>query len=614
MTLESVDGGKIDKASQKVNSTSFDTCDRDCLTDGLVHAHVLGEAAKKGISALFFNESTHDCGKSNFFTQAVSILHKKLVGNKVFSVKVTKGSQDGKSSSLYSYCSKKTSGAVTLMGINFSNMRSKINVKLSTPLESNAVVLQYTLSAIDGHVLLNNERFSHNATPSYKFKKQSKHSISLVLPPFSMAFWTIKNAKVNECLNIAVIEGERPKPMAISSSDQLLKKLVANEFEVKLSNKLEKSSRTKRQVTGPNSFLPGLEWEFPFKFPNLLASASNQKPVRDVLFNKNTEVYKVGAVEPNPLQPSDNPTLPKGDVYLLINDGKRPAKLASHDYVTDEAQPTRTIRRKSKANRIMLTTEIPDYYEPHDYVDASRQTTKKISKKLSKKEQPQEIGELFEAEHMPAQNPRSADQNSYSTNVELTTVIKELPPTFRQSKSAMRAAKKKWDTEKILDLLKDGNLEEVVDKRQLGNMDDLEVIDLTKNYDTPTYEEYDDEEDEEFFRDDSSDHFRTRRSASFAKNEIPKYGSHIFVDDDEDSIEALADDVHLYLQPHQPRSDSTKETANDVKTTDKDAVPVTEASTTIKAIDFFSKSLSDVLNVAHKTFVGWWYVFQPTDV
>lgn len=586
--------------------------------NGLVHAQLLGEAARKGISVVIFNETAQQPGKSNFFKQAVSVLHKQLVGNKVFDVKVTKSGQDGKSSSLYSYCSKKTSGAVTLMGINFSNMRSKINVKLPIPAESNAVVLQYMVSAIDGHVMLNNERFAQNATPSYKFKKPSKFSIPLVLPPFSMAFWTIKNAKVDECLNTDIKEEEKLKPTVISSSDQLLKKLVANEFEVKLSNKLEKTaSRTKRQISGSNAFLPGLEWEFPtFKLPNLLASASNQKPVRDVLFNQNTDVYKVGAVEPNPLQPSDNPTLPKGDVYLLINDGKRPAKLANHDYVIDDVEPPKPVsRRRSKANRITPTTEAPEYYMPHDYFDASEQTTKKSSRKHSKKEQPQEIGELFEAEHAPVQNPRgNTDQRSYSSNVELTTVIKELPPTLRQSKTAMRAAKKKWDSQKILEFLKDpSNLEEVVDKSQLGDADDFELIDLTQNSDTPTYDEYDDEEDEKFFSNDYSHHVRTKRDVNFAKNEIPKYGSHMFVDD-EDSIETLTDDVHLYLQPHQPRIDNSKEAANDVRKTDKDAAPVTEASTTIKAIDFFSKSLSDVLDVAHRTFVGWWYVFQPSEM
>lgn len=615
MTVEDIDEQSTE--TTKKGDSIYDTCDRECLTDGLVHAQLLGEAAKKGISVVIFNETAQQPGKSNFFKQAVSILHKKLVGNKVFNVKVTKSGQDGKSSSLYSYCSKKTSGAVTLMGINFSNMRSKINVKFSMPVDSNAVVLQYMLSAIDGHVMLNNERFSQNATPSYKFKKPSKYSIPLVLPPFSMAFWTIKNAKVDECLNVAVEEEEKTKPMTISSSDQLLKKLVANEFEVKLSNKLEKvASRSKRQISGSSSFLPGLEWELPtFKFPNLLATASNQKPVRDVLFNQNADVYKVGAAEPNPLQPSDNPTLPKGDVYLMINDGKRPAKLATHDYVTDDVEPAKPVsRRRSKANRIMATTEAPDYFMPHDYFDASEQTTKRSSKKLSKKEQPQEIGELFEAEHAPAQNPRNADQRSYSSNIELSTVVKELPPTLRQSKAAMRAAKNKWDSKKILEFLKEGNFEGVNEKAQLGNTDNFEMIDLTENADAPAYDEYEDEEDDEFFRNDNFHHVRTRRDVNFAKNEIPKFGSHIFVDDDEDSIETLVDDVHLYLQPHQPRSENVKEAANDVRKTDEDAAPVTEASTTIKAIDFFSKSLSDAINVAHRTFVGWWYVFQPNEM
>lgn len=580
---------------------------------GLLHAQILGEAAKKGFNVLFFSE-TVNATKHNNFKNTVSTLHKNLVGSKVFNARVMKSPSDGKLMNLYSHCSKKTNGALTLMGINFSNMRAKFNVRISSPIDSNAIIMQYLLSASDGNILLNNEKFNNDATPSYKFKKLSKNSIALILPPFSMAFWTIKNAKVNECMNI--VEDKENKiekeQLASSSTDQLLKKLVANELDSQKANSIDKKVRERRQLGG-NGFLPSFEIELPtFKFPNLLASASNPKASRDAFFNKNTDVYKISSVDANPLKSSENPALPKGDVYLLINDGKRPpiSDSAADFIIEGHEEPKQHKESRKKQNRIVYqeATEAPDYYIPHDYIDASVKTTKKSSKKQSKQEQPKEIGELFEAERAPVNNGgRNNDQKSLSSNVELKTVIRELEPTYRQSKSAMLAARRKWDKDSLMELLKDAQLEEV-DKSQLSDAEDFELIDLTENVQSPNYEEYEDDDGDDGFFDDQLHNIRTRRHVDFAKNEIPKYGVHVF-DDEEDSIESLTHDVQLYMQPRsevqeQPilKEDMPKSSA------------ATEPPITIKAIDFLSQSLGDALNVAHKTFVGWWYVFNPSEM
>lgn len=593
----------------KPHSKHNETCDHECLINGLLHAQVLGEAARKGLDVLFFDEVLEKSLLSNLhlnpFQQAATILHKKLIGEKVFNVKVTKSSADGKLSKLYSYCSKKTSGAITLMGINFSNMRSKFNIKIASPIDTNAIIVQYLLSASDGHVLLNNERFNAEATPAYKFKKLSKFTISLVLPPFSMAFWTIKNAKVNECMNNLDVTVEKAPQM--SSTDQLLKKLVANEFEGKTSNALEKEkfSRNKRQM-GSAQYLPKFELEFPFRFPSLMTSASNHKPIREVLFNKNTDVFKVAPVETNPLQSRENPSLPTGDVYLLVNDGKGFVEAENVDYIVDEkveSKKSKSSRKKTSGNRIKMTTEEPEYFIPYDYVDASQKTTKKSSKKSSKSEKPKEIGELFEAERSSISGSRIDQSRSPSTNIELTSVVKELEPTYRQSKTALMAAKRKWDRSQIMELLKDAQLEEV-DKAAIQDADDFELIDLTQNADNPNYEEYDEEEDDDFFTDDKLHHVRTKRHVDYSKNEIPKHGAHM-IEDDDDSIETLMDDVHVYLNRN------TQET-KDAHEEDNVAVKPLETPLTIKAVDFFTKSLNDVFNVAHKTFVGWWYVFNPS--
>lgn len=579
---------------------------------GLLHAQLLGEAAKKGVSALFFNESLSKSNTSEF-KRAVSILHKKLVGSKVFNVRVTKASTDGKLTNLYSHCSRKTNGALTLMGINFSNMRSKLNIKISSPMDINAIIMQYMLSASDGRVLLNNEVFNLEANPAYKFKKLSKFTISLVLPPFSMAFWTIKNAKINECLDLSEVTVKSEISQLTSSADQLLKTLAANEFESKRSNAIEKKTRNKRQLSSVDSYLPKFEFELPFKFPNLMTSASNHRPIKDVFFNKYTDVYKGAATDDNPLPPSENPTLPNGDVYLLINDGKDFIKPDNTEYIIeDHEQPKRskTKGRKNSNNRIVVkeATEEPEYFNPYDYVDASYKTTKKTSKKETKKEQPKEVGELFEAESFASSASRSSrveDQmRSPSHNVELKTVVKELEPTYRQSKTALLAAKRKWDRNQIMELLKDAHLEEV-DKAQIEDADDFEVIDLTQNAEAPNYDEYE-EDDDGFFTDDEKLHLvRSKRHVDYTKNEIPKFGPH-YIDEDDDSIESLIGDAHMFLPP---RNENGQQDVEFHEATQ--AAVQTEKPLTIRAVDFFSKSLNDVVGVAQRTFVGWWNVFSP---
>ena len=363
------------------------------MINGLLYAELLATSARKGLDVLFFDNILNgsSLGSSEIdFIKAVTILHKKLIGSKVFNVRVTKSSHDGKLSSLFSHCSKRNEGALTLIGINFSNMRSKFNVKTSASIDSNVMILQYLLSASDGELKLNNERFNANATPSYKYKKNSKFSISLVLPPFSMAFWTLKNVKVDECLNLNDgIRGNTLKDSQLTSTDKLLKKLVANEFGGKKSNVIEKS-RSKRQIGDGISgqFLPStFDFELPtLKFPSLmLSSPSNLKPIRNVLFNKNTDVFKAASTDVSPVAKSENLVLPMGDVYMTVDDGTPNADESLKVVVDDEPKRYRESRKKGN-NKVVYretTEETPEYFIPHDYLDASEKKTK--PKKSSKK-------------------------------------------------------------------------------------------------------------------------------------------------------------------------------------------------------------------------------------
>lgn len=596
----------VNSTTDESNLLKKEACDENCLINGLLYAQVLGEGAKKGFDVMFFDK----LDESSSFKRAVTILHKKLIGSSVFNVRVTKSSKDGKLMSLYSHCSKKSDGSITIMGINFSNMRAKFNTRISAPIDSNGAVLQYLLSASDGHVLLNNEEFNSEATPSYKFKKLSKHSIPLVLPPFSMAFWTIKDAKVNECMNEQSFQFEAKKSHQ-TSSDQLLLQLVANEFDGERMNSPEKNIRSKRQLGASNSFLPTFELDFPFKLPshNRLPSSSSILPLKDVFFPKPADTLNLAQHEPTHiLASSENPSLPIGDVFMRINDGKSVVgDTTSFDYVVNDAQQSlrQKVNRKKSGNKV--TTEATDFYVPYDYIDASQKSTKKSSKKSSKQESPREIGELFEVERSPSPKPRNSDSmRSPSTNVELKTVVKELEPTYRQSKSALSAARRKWDKQQLRELLQGSTIEDF-DKLDINDDDEFEVIDLTQNDsgEIPNYEEYD--IDEDGFFEDNLHRIRTKRSINYARNEIPKYGGHMLYDDEEDSIESLIEDVHMLFSPRAMNVE--------MKSTEAPArLPVTtEPPVAIKAISYLSKTLNEAVDVAHKTLVGWWYVFNPAE-
>jgi hypothetical protein len=464
------------------------------------------------------------------------------------------------------------------------------------------------LSVADGHVMLNNERYNGTITPAYKFKKILKHSLDLTIPPFSIMFWMIKSANIKECLNVE--SNQVRKIDTSSSSDKLLKTLAAKA--------IIPSTRTKRQfIPGNNPFLPKLD----LKLSNFMTSNINQRSIKDAFFNRHTEIYKVAPVaEQNPLESSENPSLPKGDIYLLVNDGKK------DDYVDAEIEYPQVHRKavKSPKRKIFrniedsakMASEAHEYVLSHDYVENPYKTAttgKSSTKKSSKpQQQPQEIGEIFELEKPTLDYEHISDDQQVrasSKNVEIKNVMRELEPTVRQSKKAILAAKKKWNQEQIMELLKDATLEEV-DRSQLQNTEDFEVIDLTENDEmNPDYAEYDDDEDGFF----SNGKVRTRRATmDFKKNEIPREGDH-YVDlyDDEDfSIENL-DDSH-FLPPRYGHDNSKSVklmTSSTEKSTTTSEAPIKD-SLGIKFVDTVGKSLEDVVHTIHKSVHSFWKIFD----
>lgn len=565
---------------------------------------MLGEAAKKGFDVLFFDDEVASSQGTDDLKHAINKVHNALIGTKVFNARMLK-KFDKHQSSVYAYCAKKMNGGVTLMGINYSNTRAKINSKLlSSSIESNSVVSQYLLSVADGYVMLNNERYNGTINPAYKFKKILKHSLDFTIPPFSIMFWVIKSANVKECANIES-NHVRTLDAPTSSSDKLLKTLAAKA--------IVPSSRTKRQFT---PFLPKLDLKMPnFDF---LPSNINQRSIKDVLFSRNTEIYKVAPVaEHNPLESSENPSLPNGDIYLLVNDGEKDEYVdAEIEYPQIQRKAIRKpvpkrIYDSSKKSRdsVNMPSETHEYVLSHDYVENPYTTAETKKSPASKKpSKPQEIGELFELEKPTLDYEHDQQMRSTDKNVEIKTVMRELEPTVRQSKKAILAAKKKWNQEQIMELLKDATLEEV-DRSQIRNAEDLEVIDLTENDELPDYAEYDDDEDGFF----SNSKVRTRRFVSdFKRNEIPREGDHyIDLDGDEDfSIESI--DSSHFLPPRYGH-DNSKTVKLMTSSTDK-VTTTTEAPTKdslgVKFVDVMGKSLDDVVHTIHKSVHAFWKIFD----
>lgn len=476
---------EVSLPSIQQNGKHPESCDDKCLINGLYYAQVLGESAKKGIDVVFFESQDISALNANVFKQAIDKMHNSLIGTRVFKVRSSKSTYDKKQSSVYAYCSKKMNGGVTLMGINYSNAREKINSMLSTSFDFNSIVLQYILSISDGHVMVNNEKYNGTITPAYKFKKNTKLSIDFTIPPYSIAFWVVKNANEKECLSpLKKIEGNkvRTKSTIKSSTDDLLKTLAANA----LRKENEKHQRIKRQINNLSPIFPTLD----LNFPNIMPSNINQRSIKDVLFsNKNTEIYKVAPVESNPLQSSENPSLPNGDVYLLVDDG------VSHDYVNAEMEyamiNSKNQKSHQKSNRKNVKVEMPnEYLSSYDYFENSYKAAKKSSKKKSSNQNQKNVGELFEIESMNTDLSNNYDQmNSPNSNVEIKTIARELEPTYRQSKKAMLAAKHKWNQNQLMEFLKDATLQEV-DKSQLHDADEFQIIDLSNDEEVPLdYEE-----------------------------------------------------------------------------------------------------------------------------
>jgi hypothetical protein len=244
-----------------------------------------------------------------------------------------------------------------------------------------------------------------------------------------------------------------------------------------------------------------------------------------------------------------------------------------------------------------------EYSSSYDYFENSYKTAKKSPKKKSSNQPQKNVGELFETERMNPDFSNNYDQmKSPNKNVEIKTIARELEPTYRQSKKAMLAAKRKWNQNQLMEFLKDATLQEV-DKSQLHDADEFQIIDLSNDDGIPLdYEEYEDNDEDGFFTDDKHK-IRTRRSIDYRKNEIPRLDKFFGWSEEEKDME----DAHLFLPP---RYYDTKAHQSTPSTTQNTIIIDEDSPFGLKLIDVFSKSLGDVASTVHKNIITWWYFFS----
>lgn len=664
--------------SQIFNSKN--SCDSICLAEGLLFTQTIGDAAKDGYNAVFFNENFKSPttilpnmknGKSNL-KNVVMTFFKNFVGKKVFNLKTMKIPFIGKTNvHMYGYCSKHMKGAMTLMGINYSSNRGKINLRGLSAANQNIVALQYLLSVSDGQILLNNEKINQldSITPIYKFKKSGKNSLILTLPPNSIGFWNIKNLKNMECFvqedTGPLVSSEQELPVD-SSTDLLLKhllkgifnhtsneahhvqkrsitssesvnrqlnNLIERDLEKSNSKKIRKHRVRRQYLPGPFDFFNLDLPEFP-KFPTFKPQPIPVPEIPNIavvtkkpdIFNGNAkesipDMYKLSDAE-NIFKSSENTNLPDGDIHMSLSAGKDfTTQQATLDTQKSKARKTESGKKiKAQQHQFQMLPASKEAYAPYDYLEAY---SKANIKPAEKKQNPEpKTSELYEAEQVASYkhpNANAPSQNPGTNNVELQMIVKDLEPTHMQSKSALLAAKKKLENMRIMEVLENGELKEI-SKDDLNPSEMLKIADLTdSDFETVGSSEEFDDADEEFFKMDEPQ----RNKRSVLTNEVldDSEGHDFYFDidtfnhGDEEFVRPPSYILKFDIPKNYSEVENTTEVQLETSTLVDDILNGGKnSSLTIKAVNYFGETVNNVVTVLQKSFMGWWNLFtKPTE-
>lgn len=216
-------------------------CSPQCLNQGLSWAKTLGDASRNGFNVIYKPIDVLDLYNPSM-SHYVTLLHKKVVGEKVFDTKMVSGSR--MFSHFYSHCTKNVSGAFTVIGINTADSRLKVSTKMPNKY-TGSEVRQYILTVNDqnGKVQLNGDDINSDGTlePFIKMKRANK-AISLILPPLSVGFWVFPMANLRECIRFEDEFEENDvaeAPRALKSIPKTSKELLLQQLIVEALNREE---------------------------------------------------------------------------------------------------------------------------------------------------------------------------------------------------------------------------------------------------------------------------------------------------------------------------------------------------------------------------------------
>ncbi|KAJ6634250.1 Heparanase [Pseudolycoriella hygida] len=181
---------------QTFQSSTSAFCLRECELRGIHWANILGVSAQNGFKVVFQNIDKSEVMNPSL-SYYVSLLHKKIMGGKVFDTKVLNG--NSLSPKFFTHCTRNVSGSFSVMGVNPADYKTTISTKLPSKY-TGLQVYKYVLNVQDGQISFNGIRvnISTELHPIVKIKKPNRLT-TFTLPPRSVGFWVFPLANLKQC-------------------------------------------------------------------------------------------------------------------------------------------------------------------------------------------------------------------------------------------------------------------------------------------------------------------------------------------------------------------------------------------------------------------------------
>lgn len=232
----------VPKSTQSSKNT---LCGPECESDGIQWANILGSSAQNGFKVVFQRIDKFEV-KIPSLSYYVSLLHKKLMGEKVFDTKMLNG--DSLSPKFFTHCTRNVSGAFSVMGVNAADYKIKTSTKLPSKY-TGSEVYQYILNVDSGRILFNGIPVEMDSAlhPIAKVKKQNRLT-TFTLPPRSIGFWVFPLANLQQCAIQSVNEAVQPIKQKMyndsrTASEKLLGELISEVLQMERDRNAVKRSR-----------------------------------------------------------------------------------------------------------------------------------------------------------------------------------------------------------------------------------------------------------------------------------------------------------------------------------------------------------------------------------